>query len=223
MRLFRPFFLLRLVYPGAIFRVTTTDKELCLTFDDGPHPETTPHILEILEAGNVKAVFFCNGQEAAKNPELVDLIVSKGHIVGNHGYRHLDGWKTNTRVYISDFSGSEKFISQNFLRPPYGRIRPAQYKELSKKYKIVFWDLMPYDFDRKLNSKDVFKILKKKTRPGSVIVLHDKNSSSCLSFLAEFIKYTADNGYKFVTPPFSGKKQTSLCNQTFKATVNYGA
>jgi peptidoglycan/xylan/chitin deacetylase (PgdA/CDA1 family) len=77
---------------------------------------------------------------------------------------------------------------------------------MKKKYKIVFWDLMPYDFDEKLNGKGVFNILKKKIRPGSIIVLHDMVTSTCLSFLDEFIKYAETNGYKFVTSPLSGKK-----------------
>jgi peptidoglycan/xylan/chitin deacetylase (PgdA/CDA1 family) len=205
MRLFRPFFILRLVYPEAIFRVTTT-KELCLTFDDGPHPDSTPHILEILEASNVKAVFFCSGWEAEKYPEIVNLIVSKGHVIGNHGYNHLSGWKTNVSVYIENANKAEEFTSSGLFRPPYGRIRPSQYRELVKKYRIVFWDLMPYDFDEKMDRKRVLNILKKKIRPGSVIVLHDKTSSSCLSFLAEFIKYAENIGYKFVTLPLSGKK-----------------
>jgi peptidoglycan-N-acetylglucosamine deacetylase len=206
MRLFRPLFILRLVYPEAIFRVRTTEKELCLTFDDGPHPDATPHILEILEARNVKAVFFCSGREAEIYPELVNLIVSKGHLIGNHGYIHLNGWKTNVSEYVENAARADEFTSPGLFRPPYGRIRLAQYHILVKKYRIVFWDLMPYDFDEKMDSKRVLNILKKRTRPGSVIVLHDKTFSSCLSFLAEFIKYSEDNGYKFVTSPLSGKK-----------------
>jgi peptidoglycan/xylan/chitin deacetylase (PgdA/CDA1 family) len=206
MRLFRPLFLLKLVYPEAIFRVRTNEKELCLTFDDGPHPDVTPHILEILEARNVQAVFFCNGREAEKYPELVNLIVSKGHLVGNHGYIHLNGWNTSVIEYVENAARADEFTSPVLFRPPYGRIRPAQYRMLVKKYKIVLWDLMPYDFDEKIDSKRVLNIMKNKTRPGSVIVLHDKTSSKCLSFLAEFIKYAENNGYKFVISSLSGKK-----------------
>jgi peptidoglycan/xylan/chitin deacetylase (PgdA/CDA1 family) len=206
MRLFRPFFLLKLVYPEAIFRISAAYKELCLTFDDCPNPDNTPHILEILEANDVKAVFFCSGCEAEKYPALVRLIISKGHIVGNHGYNHLSGWKTKVSEYIENAARADEFTSPVLFRPPYGRIRPAQYRVLIKKYRIVFWDLMPYDFDKKMASNRALNILKKKIRPGSVIVLHDKTSSSCLSFLEEFIKYAEDDGYKFVTPLFSGKK-----------------
>jgi peptidoglycan/xylan/chitin deacetylase (PgdA/CDA1 family) len=206
MRLFRPFPLLRLVYPEAVFRITTTTKELCLTFDDGPHPGTTPEILDILVSFDLKAAFFCNGREAEKYPGLVDLIVSKGHVIGNHGYDHLSGWKTNVSDYIENTLRAEEFTSSTLFRPPFGSIRQSQYCELKKNYKIVFWDLMPYDFDEKFGGKRAFNILKEKIRPGSIIVLHDKVTSSCLSFLAEFIKYAEKNGYKFVTTPLSGKK-----------------
>ena len=203
MRLFRPFFFLRLLYPEAIFRIKTREKELCLTFDDGPTPESTPRIIDILEKHCIRALFFCSGQQAEKHPSLISLIRSKGHIIGNHGYRHLNGYITNTQVYTRNISKAAKYTSENLMRPPYGRIRPSQYRELSKNYRVVFWDLMPYDFDEQLTGEKVLKILRKRIRPGSVIVLHDKKSSSVLSFLDEFIKYAEDEGYKFVIPPFS--------------------
>lgn len=205
MRLFRPFFLLRLFYPEAVFRIKTRNKELCLTFDDGPSPHSTPQILDILEANNIRGLFFCSGQEAEKYPALISLISSKGHIIGNHGYSHLDGYITNTQVYIRNFSKGAKFTPGNIIRPPYGRIRPSQYSELSKNYRVFFWDLMPYDFDPRMTVQKVLNTLKKRIRNGSVIVLHDKPSSSVLSFLDEFIKYAKEQGYRFVIPPFSGR------------------
>jgi len=206
MRLFRPFPLSKLVYPEALFRIPATAKELCLTFDDGPHPESTPEILRILESHNIKAAFFCNGREAEKFPELARLIVSKGHVIGNHGYDHLSGWKTNDRDYFKNAQKADRFTSSILFRPPYGRIRRSQYQVMSNKYKIIFWDLMPYDFDEKTGGGRAFNILKEKIRPGSIIVLHDKVTSTCLSFLDEFIKFAENSGYSFVTAPLSGKK-----------------
>jgi len=206
MRFYRPFFLLRLLYPKALFRLRTRDKVLCLTFDDGPDPGVTPLVLDILEAHGVKAVFFCRGQLAEKHPGLISLIKSKGHIIGNHGYHHLDGWKTVTRVYLRNFSISAAFTSKSLLRPPYGRIRHTQYRELSENYRIVFWDIMPYDFDSKMAGTKVLSILRKKIRPGSIIVMHDTIFSSVPSFLDEFIDYARTSGYGFVTLPVSGRE-----------------
>jgi len=205
MRLSRPFFLLKLIYPGAVFRLRTDEKLFCLTFDDGPDPDTTPAVLEILSAHDVKAVFFCRGGNAEFHHGLVARIRSEGHVVGNHGYRHLDGWKTNTQVYIRNFEKGAPFTSPVLLRPPYGRIRPRQYRELSRSYGIVFWDLMPWDFDGRLEGAEVLDILKRKIRPGSVIVLHDTASSSILSFLDEFIRFTVSEGYRFTTKLFHDK------------------
>jgi len=206
MRFYRPFFLLRLLFPNALFRLRTRDKLLCLTFDDGPDPVTTPLILDILETHGVKAAFFCSGKLAEEHPELMSLIKSKGHIIGNHGYHHLDGWKTISRVYLRNFTISAAFTSTTLLRPPYGRFRPFQYRELAEKYRIVFWDLMPCDFDKKIAGAKVLDILKEKVRPGSIIVLHDTVCSSVLSFLNEFIDYALTAGYGFVTLPVSGKE-----------------
>jgi peptidoglycan-N-acetylglucosamine deacetylase len=206
MRLFRPFFLFKLLYPDAIFRIKTRSKELCLTFDDGPFPDSTPRILDILNTNNIRALFFCSGHQAEKYPGLISLIISKGHIVGNHGYRHLNGLKTNTHVYIRNIMRSAEFTSKHLLRPPYGLIRPSQYRQLSENYRIVFWDIMPYDFDGQLSSEKVLSVLKKKIRPGSIIVLHDKVTSTALSFLEEFIEYSEAKGYRFVISPFSDQE-----------------
>ena len=154
----------------------------------------------------MKVVFFCTGQLAERHPDLISLIKSKGHAIGNHGYHHLDGWKTSSRVYLRNFSIGEDFTSKLLLRPPYGRIRYKQYRELSESHRIVFWDLMPYDFDKKMTGAKVLDILKKKIRPGSIIVLHDTVCSSVLSFLDEFIEYALTNGYGFVALPYSGKR-----------------
>jgi peptidoglycan-N-acetylglucosamine deacetylase len=205
MRLFRPFIRSGLLFPSAIFRIKTQNKELCLSFDDGPDPVSTPGILDILKAHNIKALFFCSGQNAEKYPGLVNLILSAGHIPGNHGYRHLDGWKTPSKEYIENVSEGDRLTSSVLFRPPYGRIRLSQYRRLAKKYSIVFWDLMPYDFDNKMGKDRMLVILKEKIRPGSIIVLHDTSGSTALSFLNDFIDYAVNEGYKFVTPSFSGK------------------
>jgi peptidoglycan/xylan/chitin deacetylase (PgdA/CDA1 family) len=206
MRLFRPFFRSGLLWPEATFRIKTKNNEICLSFDDGPDPKSTLEILEILKNHDIKALFFCTGLKAEKYPELVNRICSGGHIIGNHGYRHLNGWKTSSGEYIKNVSDAAGFTSSDLFRPPYGRIRPSQYRKLANSYKIIFWDLMPYDFDSKIGKDKTLAVLKKKIRPGSIIVLHDTVESTVLSFLGEFIDYAENKGYKFIIPLFSGKK-----------------
>jgi peptidoglycan/xylan/chitin deacetylase (PgdA/CDA1 family) len=188
------------LYPGAIFRIKTKEKVLCLTFDDGPDSTSTPQILEILEQHNVKGIFFCDGRKAETHRELLDLIIAGGHLIGNHGYTHLNGWATGSERYITDVSMAAPITSAILFRPPYGRLRPGQFRILSKKYKVVFWDLMPYDFDRKFGSEKSLRILMKLIRPGSIIALHDKSGSSALKILPAFIEFAVERGYKFVLP-----------------------
>jgi peptidoglycan/xylan/chitin deacetylase (PgdA/CDA1 family) len=200
MRIFRPFFLAAWLYPEALFRIKPALKQLCLTFDDGPDPQSSPRLLEILGRYNIKAIFFCDGRAAEKYPDLIDLIKSKGHIVGNHGYNHLDGWRTSGENYIADAEQAERHTSSVLFRPPFGRLKLSQYRQLKRKYMIVFWDLMPFDFDKSFHAAESYNLLLRKIRPGSVIVLHDQPVSSLIPFLPHFIETASHRGYKFVLP-----------------------
>ena len=200
MRLFRPCIFSGWLYPEALFRIKSTEKMLCLTFDDGPDPASTPGLLDILDQYHVKAVFFCSGQAAEKYPSLVEKIKEKGHIAGNHGFSHIDGWKTNTEDYCENADHASRFLPGRLFRPPYGRITISQYRKLKKKFRIVFWDLMAYDFDAGFGAAGSLSVLKRKIRRGSVIVLHDKPQSSANSILPEFLNSAISRGYRFVLP-----------------------
>lgn len=199
MRLFRPPFPVRLFYPQALMRLRTEKKELVLTFDDGPDPESTPGILEILERHNTRALFFCTGRNAEKYPELTGRIRSAGHKTGNHGYDHIDGLRYSEKDYAENAIRGAEFTSTEIFRPPYGRMRKSQYRLMAGNYRIIMWDLMPYDFDNRMKPGKCLDIMKKKTRPGSIIVLHDTGTSLVLSFLDEFLDFASSNGYVFVT------------------------
>jgi peptidoglycan/xylan/chitin deacetylase (PgdA/CDA1 family) len=198
MRLFRPCFFTGWLYPGALFRLKRSEKILCLTFDDGPDPGSTPELLDILNKYNVKALFFCDGRAAEKYPELVRKMIINGHIIGNHGYCHLKGWTTSTKKYCDDINKASEFTSDKIFRPPYGRIRFCQFRRLRKKFRIVFWDLMPYDFDIRFGAERSLAVLNKKVRPGSIIVLHDTPRSTMKYFLKDFIEISIRKGYKYV-------------------------
>ncbi len=190
------------LYPGAIFRMKTEEKLLCLTFDDGPDPASTPQLLDILGKYSIKGIFFCDGRAAEKQNELMNLIIASGHLIGNHGYAHPDGWKTGSEKYIADVSKASPLTSPILFRPPYGRLGLKQYRIIKQNYKIVFWDIMPYDFDRNFSGEKSLRILKKLIRPGSIIALHDKPGSSALKILPAFIEFAVGSGYKFVLPDF---------------------
>ncbi len=190
MRLYRPIFLSGLIWPEMIFRIKAEVKELCLTFDDGPDPDLTPSVLDLLGERNVNALFFCAGIKAEKYPRLRERIISEGHKVGNHGYFHLDGWRTSRKDYIENVERAAGLTSGNLFRPPYGRLKLSQYHDLRGRYRIIGWDLMPYDFDINMGRGKMLEILEKKIRPGSIVVLHDAVGSLAPSILGEFIDRT---------------------------------
>jgi len=200
MRFYRLPFIAGWLYPQAIFRLKTTENILCLTFDDGPDPESTPGLLDILERHKIRAVFFCNGKAAETYPCLVERIKESGHLIGNHGYNHLNGWATSARDYYNDIINASRFTSGKLFRPPYGLMRLSQYHRLRKSFRIMFWDVMPYDFDINTGARRSLEILNQKKRPGSIIVLHDRQGSSSLIFLDEFLDKSVGDGYKFSCP-----------------------
>jgi len=197
MRFFRPFFPAGWLFPEALFRIISQEKTVYLTFDDGPDPVSTPGLLDILDSVNVKAVFFCRGEAAEKYPELTDQIKQRGHILGNHGYYHLNGWKTSSVEYFDNAAKASPFTSSVLFRPPYGQLRISQYSHLKKTFKIVFWDIMCYDFDPDFGAVRSLHLLKQKLRPGSIIVLHDSPISTCRAFLKNFLEDAISKEYAF--------------------------
>jgi len=189
----------RFLYPEALFRVPGPGKRLCLTFDDGPDPSSTPIILGILAEKGIHATFFCTGENVTRNPGLFARIASEGHAIGNHGYVHNDGRITPVRKYCANAFKGRDITCSNIFRPPYGRIRLRQYKILERSTRMIFWDVMPYDFDQRLNSQQVLTLLKRNARPGSIIVLHDHPGSKAPLILSDFIDYALEGGYEFIT------------------------
>lgn len=206
MRLYRPWIFAPVFYPGAIFRIKTEEKILSLTFDDGPDPYVTPAVLEIIENHKIRAIFFCSGSTSADHPELMARIKSGGHVIGNHGFRHLNGFLTAPEEYIRNIESADGLTSAVLFRPPYGKISPSQYCKIRKKYRVMLWDLMAYDFDNRPGRENALSVMKKKIRPGSIIVLHDKKGSSVTEYLDEFIRYCFSKGYRFVIPSITGEQ-----------------
>ncbi len=192
---------LRKIYPNAIWRKSEEEKVVFLTFDDGPCKETTLRILEILDKFEAKATFFCVGENVQRTPMLFDEIKKRGHQVGNHTLRHVKGFNFSTKKYISQVERADKLIESPLFRPPYGQIKIEQYRELSKKYTIVMWDVITRDYNQKLSPEKIFGIVKKYTRNGSIIVFHDskKAKKNVLSTLPKALQFLKNEGFQFAT------------------------
>lgn len=166
--------LARFFLPQAICRIHTGNKKIAyLTFDDGPIPETTPYILDTLKKYGAKATFFCVGENVKKYPELYQRLLAEGHYAGNHTFNHLKGWKTPLKQYIDNVEECSRYVSSELFRPPYGKMTLRQYHALKTRFQLIYWDVLTPDYDITTTARDCLDIIKKKTRPGSIIVLHD--------------------------------------------------
>lgn len=191
------------VFPEIIFRVKQNTHAIYLTFDDGPHPQSTPQLLDFLEQHQVKASFFCTGTQVEEHPELFEKIRNAQHQTGNHGYEHLHGKKLAPADFLKNAEKGKQFTKSQLFRPPYGEINREQYRSVKTDNKVVLWTLMPGDFDTRETPKSMQQFLTKKTRPGSVVVLHDKPKTidKLLAFLPDYIKIMREAGYRFETLP----------------------
>jgi peptidoglycan/xylan/chitin deacetylase (PgdA/CDA1 family) len=185
------------IYKGALCRIEGKEKAVYLTFDDGPIPEATPLVLDILKQYNAKATFFCVGDNVRKHPAIYQRIMNEGHSVGNHTYNHVDGWKTLLKEYLENVEKCATLVDSKLFRPPYGRIGLKQFNSLKKKYKIVLWDLLSMDYDPVLGAEDCFKIVEKNTRKGSIIVFHDsiKAKEKIPRLLPKTLEFLTTEGY----------------------------
>ncbi len=165
------------IFKDVIWQMPKISQKVYLTFDDGPTPDVTSWVIYILEKYNAKATFFCVGNNADKYPEIIKEIIKSGHAIGNHTNNHLNGWKTNNDNYFSDIEIANKLLDANIFRPPYGRIKPSQIKYLKKYYKIIMWNVLSGDYDKKLSPKQCIDNVINNIEAGAIIVFHDSRKS----------------------------------------------
>lgn len=175
------------------------DKKIYITFDDGPHPDITPKVLEILKKFNAKATFFCVGNNVNKYKETFKMIVNDGHSVGNHTYNHEKGWNTKTKEYVESVNKTRSLINSDLLRPPHGRITSAQIRILKKDYRLITWSVISYDWDKSLTPEECFENVIRKSDDGSIIVFHDSEKAvrNMIPALTKVLQYYSDRGFTF--------------------------
>lgn len=172
--------LIRKLLPDSLWEMPNDEQnpKIFLTFDDGPHPEATPFVLENLKQYNAKATFFCIGKNVIEYPALFEQILENGHSVGNHTHTHLKGSSTKVKEYVEDVQKAASFISSPLFRPPYGRIKSMQAKALKKlNYKIVMWSLLSGDFDQSITPQRCLENVVLHLKPGDIVVFHDSQKA----------------------------------------------
>lgn len=205
--------IVRRFYNDVLWQMPREGRKIYLTFDDGPIPQLTPWVLDQLENYNAKATFFCLGENVKKYPDLFGKILNQGHAVGNHSMNHYNGWFTNQFTYLRNieicsrvmekYMGQHKNTGKMLFRPPYGKISFAQVKALRKKYKIVMWDVLSFDYNQALTGEQCFRNVEQYARSGSIVVFHDslKAEDRLRYCLPKVLEHFADRNYVFSSIP----------------------
>ena len=202
--------IIKRLFPKYIWEKTFSNKTLYLTFDDGPTPEITEWTLKTLKQFNAKATFFCIGDNVKKYPDILHKINQEGHSIGNHTFNHINGWSNKTNSYVNNTEkaqntlekelGLEYFSTKKLFRPPYGKIKNKQARQLIKKgYQIIMWSVISYDWNINLSCKDCLNNVLKHTKDGNIIVFHDsiKAKKNLQYTLPKVLSYYSDRGYSF--------------------------
>lgn len=199
--------LFRYLMPSCTWQVKTDQRRIYLTFDDGPIPDVTEWVLDVLQSYAAKATFFCVGDNIRKHPHLLKRIVSEGHAVGNHTFHHLKGWKTKNTDYYANIQRWEDTVKQTgitlpnkpLFRPPYGQISFRQAKHLRQHYQIIMWDIITGDFDKTLDKENCLQQSIQMTQPGTVIVFHDsiKSKDNVQAILPRYLEAMKIKGFEF--------------------------
>lgn len=195
----QPSLWLRWLYPSAIWRMDPKEKAVYLTFDDGPIPEATPFILDVLDRYQVKATFFMVGDNVRKYPHLKQQIEERGHRLGNHTFNHIGGFGYRSKEFLRNVYKADQLIHSQLVRPPRGWMRWTQYMRLRKKFTIIMWDVVTRDYSRLLTAEDVVNNIKRYTRNGSIITFHDslKSIDKLQTALPQSIEWLKNEGYEF--------------------------
>lgn len=190
------------------WKIPTTESVIYLSFDDGPDPEVTPYVLQILDSYNAKATFFCVGENLRRYPEIAQEAREKGHQIGNHTQHHLKGWTTSSEIYTQNITACQSHIGSvseaPLFRPPYGRLNAKQGRWiLQQGYQCIMWDILSFDYDKHLNTQRAINRIIKLSRKGSIIVFHDsqKAKKQLEKLLPEYLSRMSQLGYRFELIP----------------------
>ncbi len=199
-------FIIKKIFSKFIWDIPNNENKIYLTFDDGPTPEITPWVLAELRKHDIKATFFCIGNNIRNNPDIFQQVISEGHSIGNHTFNHLKGWKTTTENYISNIKKCDAEITAsknpetNLFRPPYGKISRSQTKEVLKMgKKIIMWDILTVDYNTAVSPEKCLENATRKTQSGSIIIFHDsvKAFPNLKYALPKAIEILKNKGFKF--------------------------
>ena len=200
--------------PSCTWRKVGQEKVIYLTFDDGPHPEITAWVIDELKKHQIKATFFCVGDNLRKHTATAKQLLTEGHQIGNHTMHHIKGWKHKNVDYLRDIEDCDTEICKiheqlndekaqpRLFRPPYGQIKPSQIKLLrTKGYEIIQWSDLSCDYDKRLDCERSLSALVKNAKSGSIVVFHDseKAENQLKQILPRYLEAMLAEDYTFQT------------------------
>lgn len=190
------------MYSSVHWRINPKRKAVYLTFDDGPIPEVTPRVLDILRKYGVKATFFMVADNVRKHPEIYRQVVEEGHAVGNHTMHHVKGLRMSQSRYLQEVDAAAALLGNTRLfRPPYGRTWWWQRRAIRQRgYEIYLWDVLTHDYNARYTPERMLAIVQRYTRNGSIINFHDsvKSNERMLAVLPQVIEWLQAEGYEIL-------------------------
>lgn len=198
MKIFRTPIYFRWIFPRRKWGFSASKNCVYLTFDDGPTPQLSPWILDLLKKENIPATFFCVGANAKAFPELVERTLAEGHSIGNHTMRHEKGTKVSKQTYLASIEEASHYIPSNLFRPPYGRLPMTYGRTIRKKYTLVMWTWLSYDYDSSVSVSEILAQAKR-IKAGDILVLHDneKVAGRLQEMLPKLIESIREKGLDF--------------------------
>ncbi len=199
-----------LATPLAAWRGGRAGRRVALTFDDGPDPEWTPRVLQILGAYGVSATFFLVGERAAREPATVRAIAGAGHEVGSHGWSHTSLWLCGPRRTDAEIARTKHLLAYlagtppAHFRPPWGMVNAAMFAALRRHgQRCVFWSIQPEGLRPAPAAAQVAHVLRR-AHPGAIVDLHDAEGTPgaparLTAALPAMIDGLQAAGYRFAT------------------------
>lgn len=194
----------------VIRKIDRKQKEIALTFDDGPDPRYTNELLDLLKDYNIQATFFLVAEKSLKNRDILERIIHEGHSIGLHSLSHKHAWLSMPFETKKDFQRSIKIFKElkvnlKFFRPPWGNFNIlTQYFAKKLRLKTILWSSNGRDWSSRVTSKEIAKKIIDSVQAGDVILLHDSGGAEgapkrTLKALRKIIPKLKNDGYKFVT------------------------
>lgn len=184
-------------------------RSLYLTFDDGPHPEHTPRILDFLAAHGIRATFFLVGRHAEAHPALVRRIVGEGHALGNHSYTHDDYGRASISEQLAEIDRTDRILAdfdgldRHDFRPPRGRLSLLLLLRLAwTRRRIAYWSYDSLDYSQLPADHLVALGLRYPPRSGDIVLMHDDHVTS-LRMLEQLLPRWREAGYLMATLPIA--------------------